>query len=65
VDPHHADEFFNLTREQAILLRRLAGANVQTDLSERARVQARIKEIEARRYRLSRQWTSGSFDVIA
>jgi hypothetical protein len=58
VDPRHADEFFNLTREQKILLRRLTGETVHTDPSERERVQARIEEIEARRYRLSRQWVS-------
>jgi hypothetical protein len=58
VDPRHADEFFNLTHEQKILLRRLTGENVHTDPSEREHVQARIEEIEARRYRLSRQWVS-------
>jgi hypothetical protein len=65
VDPRHADEFLNLTHEQKILLRRLTGENVQTDPSELARVEARIKEIEARRYHLSRQWVCGNFDMGA
>ena len=65
MDPRHADEFFNLTHEQTILLRRLAGEKVRADPSELARVEARIKEIEARRYRLSRQWVSGGLDMGA
>jgi len=64
MDTLHADEFLRLAKEQTMLLRRLAGANVHTDRFERDRVQARIKEIEMRQNELSRQRAGAAFDVV-
>ena len=62
--PLSDDEFHRLHKEQAMLLRRLAGANLHTDPVERARVQARIKEIQARQPHALAKRTA-AFDVIA
>jgi len=64
MDTPHVDEFLRLAKEQRMLFRRLAGANVHTDRLEQGRVQARIKEIEARQHQLLRQRAAAAFDVV-